>query len=114
MFSASTTSARVCPLARWRSTSSLSDSTAETTKAQPSAASSGKMLAPLQNMLDLDRRVEGHVRELRVQRPRESSERFGPFRKSGSPKVMWRAPAATCARISASTISRGTTKKRPP
>ena len=39
----------------------------------------------------------------------------GPFRKSGSPKVMWRAPPSrTWVRISSSTISRGTTKKRPP
>src|SRR5207244_1103771 len=38
----------------------------------------------------------------------------GPFRKSGSPNVMCGAPASTCWRMSASTTSRGTAKKRPP
>ena len=38
---------------------------------------------------------------------------FGPLRKSGSPKSMWRAPAAICARASSSTTSAGTAKKRP-
>ena len=37
----------------------------------------------------------------------------GPLRKSGSPKSMWRAPAAICARASSSTTSAGTAKKRP-
>ena len=38
----------------------------------------------------------------------------GPLRKSGSPKSMWRAPVAICARASSSTTSAGTAKKRPP
>jgi hypothetical protein len=38
---------------------------------------------------------------------------IGPLRKSGSPKSMWRAPAAICRPASASTISAGTAKNRP-
>ena len=37
----------------------------------------------------------------------------GPLKKSGSPKVTWVAPALTCWRMSASTTSRCTTRKRP-
>jgi hypothetical protein len=38
---------------------------------------------------------------------------LGPFRKSGSPKSMCRAPAAIWRRASSSTTSAGTATKRP-
>ena len=48
---------------------SLSDSTADTTNAQPSAAQLRQERPVPQQMLDLRRDVEGHVRERRVERP---------------------------------------------
>ena len=61
------TSARVWPFSRCASTVSLSDSTAETTKAQPSARQLRQERPVLQQVLDLGGEVEGDVRELGVE-----------------------------------------------
>ena len=65
-----------------------------------------------QQVLDLRREVEGHVRELGVERraPRRARG-AGPLRKSGSPNVTWVAPAATCWRTSASTDVRAARRR---
>ena len=80
---ARTMSARVWPLSRCASTASLSDSTAETMKRQPSAASSGRMRAVAQQVLDLGRDVEGQRGELGVQRARDREGVVGPVEEVG-------------------------------
>ena len=96
------------------STVSLSDSTAETMKAQPSATSSGSSprLARRCSILAVASKVScgnsaWSARATAIAWP-------GPLRKSGSPNVMCGAPAATSCRTSARTTSSGTTKNLPP
>ena len=109
-----TTSARVWPLSRCRSTVSLSDSTADTTNAQPSARSSGR-IARCRRRCSTFAVKSKVTRGNAAWRPRATASACrGPLRKSGSPNVTWVAPARTCWRTSASTTSTGTTKKRPP
>ena len=87
-------SAAVWPLSSRSSMSSLTDSNADTTKTHPDAAISAHRLGVAQDVFHLDRAVEGEHgwRSCRARTMR--SECGGALRKSGSAKVMWRAPAA--------------------
>src|SRR5438132_1685318 len=113
-WSAAKTSARECPLARFASTVSESDSAAVTMNAQPRSASSRRRARWFSRCSTFA--VKSNVTEgSSACSARATATAWpGPFRKSGSPNVMCDAPASTCWRMSASTTSRGTTKKRPP
>ena len=70
--------------------------------------------AVLHQVLDLGGEVEGEPRELSMELPCDRERVPGSVEEIGSAESMWPAPASTSARTSERTISRGTTKKRPP
>ncbi len=111
MSSAAPTSARVCPLCSLSRTVSLSDSTADTTNAQPRARSSGNRPRYFRmcSILIVASKVTSGNSSCSARTIR--SECVGPLRKSGSPNVMCRAPARTCWRTSARTVSRATARR---
>ena len=100
------------------STASSTDSNADTTNRQPAAANSGHRSVVAQHVLDLHRAVERERRgSARASPARRARECGGALRKSGSPKVMCCAPAATSCAMSASTAtssSRGRGRRRRP
>ena len=68
MSSASATSARLWPFFRWRSTLVAQRLDGGDDEDAAERGQLGEELAALQNVLDLDRRVEGDIRKLGVQR----------------------------------------------
>jgi len=65
---------------------SLIDSTAEAMKAHPRSRSSGRQVAMLQQVLDLDGCVESDIGELSVQSARDAHGMSRPVEEIGSPK----------------------------
>jgi hypothetical protein len=102
------------PVLEIRQHVSLRDSTAETMNTQPSAASSGKITRRSRMCSTLAVQSKLSAGNSSCMTRTIASEWPGPFRRSGSPNVMWRAPERTRRRMSARTIPRGTTKNRPP
>ena len=97
-------SAAVCPLSSRRRISSFTASNADTTNRQPAACELLPHVRVFQDVLHLGRHVERQVWIPGVCMARTTRcECRTPFRKSGSAKVMWRAPAATSWSMSAST-----------
>ena len=106
-------SAAVWPLSSRSRIASLVDSNAETTNTQPASAISGQMPACRRTCSTFT--VQSNVtsgkrsciaRTMRI-------ECGGALRKSGSPKVMCRAPSSTNCAMSASTAPSSTRRTRP-
>ena len=111
-------SAVVCPLSSRASTASSTDSNADTTKRHPASASSGQRSSCRRpryrrtcSTLTVQSKVTSGNRSCIARTTRR--ECGGAFRKSGSPKVMWRAPASTSCAMSASTASSSSRRTRP-
>ncbi len=110
---ASAISIAVWPFSRIPSTRSLVVSKAETTNTTFLAAMTGQRSRCSRMCSTLTVRSNVRSGKALFTSPNTSIAYRGALRKSGSPKVTWRAPIATSADTSAMTVSSPVTRYRP-